>query len=158
MYDTSIYAERLIAGSDLVRVFARATRTATESVAAVDSPELDGAVEEWGMPDKLTVLRYWSIPGEFPFAADILFKDASVATEDDVLAVLHEAAADLNVPLLSVETDVFAAFRVIFPDGSEAIVDEDPIVPDPSIVLTDASRRAYDSRRSRYPRSALTAE
>lgn len=158
MYDTSIHAERLIPGSTLIRAFARATRSTPESVVAVESPDLDGAVEAWGVPARTTVIRYWSIPGEFPFAAEILFKDASIATEADAIAVLRQVAAGLNIPLLSTETDVFAAFRAIFPDGSEAIVDEDPTVPDPAIVLTAASRRTYDSRRSTSHRSALIAE
>ncbi len=156
MYDTSIYVERVIPASTLVEVVARATHSDVNSVEAIGSAELDGAVDAWGAAGKATVLRYWTIPGEFPFAVEILFKQPNISTEQEALAVLHQVAATLNVPLLSIETDVHAAFRAIFPDGTDRIVDEDPGVDDPAIVLTPSAREAYDEGRV-VRRSAVSA-
>jgi hypothetical protein len=157
MYETIVYVEHEVSNKDLTRAFARATRSAPTAVAIVESAEVDGAIDEFGDPARPTVIRRWVHPGEFTLALDILFQQAGISTEQETLAVLHQVAADLNVPLLSIETDVPAAFRAIFPDGSEAIVDEDLTVADPALVLTTASRRVYDARRSASPRAALTA-
>ena len=148
MYETIVYAEGDIPNKELARAFARATRVSPTAVAIVESSEVDGALDEFGDPSRPTVIRRWENPGEFPLALDILFQQVDVSNEQEALAALHQVAAILNVPLLSIETDVRAAFRAIFPDGSEAIVDEDLTVADPAIVLTPASRRTYDDRRA----------
>src|SRR5680860_36541 len=101
MYDTYIYAERIIPEQDLTRAFAQATQSAPYSIAAIESSELDGAVDAWGDPDTTTVLRHWTIPGEFPFAVEIVFKQSGISSQQETLTVLRQVAADLNTPLLS---------------------------------------------------------
>lgn len=148
MYDTYIYAERVISEQALTRAFAQATKSEPESIATIESPELDGAVDAWGDPDTTTVLRHWTIPGEFPFAVEIVFKQPDISSQQETLAILRQVAADLNTPLLSIAHDGFGAFRAIFPDGGEALVDEDGTVPDPAIALTPAGRQTFNARRA----------
>lgn len=146
MYETIVYVEHDIPTKDLARAFARATQSSPSTVAIVESAEVDGALDAFGDPSRPTVIRRWDNPGEFTLALAILFQQADISTEQEALAVLHQVAANLNVPLLSIETDVHAALRAIFPNGTDAIVDEDPSVEDPAILLTPSGRRLYHER------------
>lgn len=145
--DTKFYTERFISDTELANAFSNALHVAPESIAIVHSDDLAGAAIAWGDPSHEIVLRCWEVPGELPHAIEAVSHREDLSGEGQVLTLLRRVAAELKIPLFTIETDVFAALLVIFPDGSELVVDEDGSVPDPVTKLTSASRREYEKRR-----------